>query len=173
MFEALTIIAVLIILACAFVYIGPSGTRLADGESRVKKAKVRMKEIMKALELYKQENGNYPSVEQGLMALVKEPADEPKPGKWRPYIDEFPINLRDEHPNSITLITLADGYFTDPWNNKYIYISPGADYQDKDGAAREKKEDKIDSYDLKSKGYDGIEGTRDDINSWDMDAVCD
>ena len=40
----------------------------------------------------------------------------------------------------------------DPWDNPYVYKSPG--------------EHNTDSYDLSSKGKDGIEGTEDDITNW-------
>lgn len=41
----------------------------------------------------------------------------------------------------------------DPWANTYVYKSPG--------------EHNSDSYDLSSKGKDGIEGTEDDIKNWE------
>lgn len=40
----------------------------------------------------------------------------------------------------------------DPWDNPYVYKSPG--------------EHSTDSYDLSSKGKDGIEGTEDDVTNW-------
>ena len=40
----------------------------------------------------------------------------------------------------------------DAWGNDYIYISPAGEYP----------------YDLKSKGPDGIEGTQDDIDIWQI-----
>ena len=36
-----------------------------DGDSKIRKAKVQITEIVKALELYKQDNGFYPTTEQG------------------------------------------------------------------------------------------------------------
>jgi general secretion pathway protein G len=125
---------------------------LGNDESRVKRTKLRMKEIMKALELYRQDNGNYPTTEQGLRALVEEPASEPKPERWREYYYREPLDL---------------------WNNEFIYISPVAAQHKKGGESHTEKAENSHGYDLKSKGYDGIEGTKDDIDCWNMDAVPD
>ncbi len=40
----------------------------------------------------------------------------------------------------------------DPWNNDYIYVCPG--------------QHNTDTYDLSSKGPDGIDGNEDDIKNW-------
>lgn len=58
------------------------------------------------LQLYKLDNGNYPSTQQGLAALVSPPDSEPKPTHYKP-----------------------GGYMkfvrNDPWGNPYQYVSPG------------------------------------------------
>lgn len=59
-----------------------------------------------ALDAYRLHNGRYPTSEQGLEALRREPLSEPRPTSWRgPY-------LRKEIP-------------LDPWGNPYVYRSPG------------------------------------------------
>jgi len=59
-------------------------------------------EIEKALQLYKQDNGAYPSTEQGLLALVIKPSRAPAPKEWKTggYIDRLP---------------------RDPWGHPYQY----------------------------------------------------
>jgi len=53
---------------------------------------------------YKIDTGNYPTTEQGLNALMKQPAG--KEGKWKgPYLKELP---------------------NDPWDNPYQYRYPGS-----------------------------------------------
>ena len=61
--------------------------------------------IATALKLYQLDNGNYPTAEQGLNALVSKPSTEPVPGNWAgPYVEQEPI---------------------DPWGNPYKYRFPG------------------------------------------------
>lgn len=63
--------------------------------------------IAVALELFYLDNGFYPTTEQGLEALLKEPESPPLPPAWSgPYLKR-----------NTTL--------KDPWKNKYVYISPG------------------------------------------------
>ena len=68
--------------------------------------------IQTALDLYRLDNFKYPTTEQGLAALVKQPAD-----------------------STITNYR-SGGYLPstpkDPWNNPYQYASPGADGRDYD-----------------------------------------
>jgi general secretion pathway protein G len=73
------------------------------GKSEVNVAKAQIDALEKALDQYRLATGHYPSVEQGLVALVNRPADEPK---WDgPY-------LRKDVP-------------LDPWGRAYIYRIPG------------------------------------------------
>lgn len=59
-----------------------------------------------ALDMYKLDNGVYPSTEQGLEALVEQPSGTPEPRSYREdgYIKRLP---------------------QDPWGNDYILNSPG------------------------------------------------
>ncbi len=75
------------------------------GDAQVQRVQDDIRTIEIALGAY--ERNNYfrpPTEEQGLEALVSEPASEPKPQRWRPYMDEVP---------------------KDPWGNEYQYRSPG------------------------------------------------
>jgi general secretion pathway protein G len=66
-------------------------------------ARAQMDAFDKALQAYRIDTGRYPSTAQGLAALVKQPADEPR---WHgPY-------LQNEPP-------------TDPWGSAYQYRAPG------------------------------------------------
>ncbi|KQT59800.1 type II secretion system protein GspG [Methylobacterium sp. Leaf456] len=72
------------------------------GRARGDTARVQVKNIAQALELYYLDLGSYPTAQQGLQALV-----QPSGPTWRgPY-------LRD-----------ARGLI-DPWNQPYLYRSPG------------------------------------------------
>lgn len=59
-----------------------------------------------SLDMYKLDNGIYPSTEQGLEALIDEPSGSPEPRNYREdgYIKRLP---------------------QDPWGNDYVLNSPG------------------------------------------------
>ena len=82
-------------------------------EARRVKAKMDIVTIEIALKLYKIDNGEYPTTEQGLEALIKKPDANPVPPKWREggYLDG----------NSVP---------KDPWDHPYYYASPSEDGKD-------------------------------------------
>ncbi|MDQ7823859.1 MAG: type II secretion system major pseudopilin GspG [Candidatus Eremiobacteraeota bacterium] len=143
-----TFLEIMVVVAIIAILAGLVTTRVIDSMERARKTKavVQMRQVMNALALYKLDNGAYPTTEQGLSALVEEPTSEPRPGKWRPYMDKVPL---------------------DPWKNQFIYLCPGADHGRKSDADREKREGRFGYYDLTCYGQDGIEG-EDDIVSWNM-----
>ncbi len=69
--------------------------------------------IESALQLYKIDNGTYPTTEQGLEALLKKPDTPPIPAKWRDggYL-------------------VGNSVPKDPWGNPYSYASPTQDGKD-------------------------------------------
>ncbi len=69
-------------------------------------AKADIAAIVQALKLYRLDNGNYPTTDQGLFALVQKPASQPLPPNWKQggYLDKLP---------------------RDPWGSDYQYLSPG------------------------------------------------
>jgi general secretion pathway protein G len=75
-------------------------------EARLVKAKQDVHAIESALELYKLDNGFYPSNDQDLEALVHEPTGDPQPLHWHEggYLKKIPI---------------------DPWGKPYQYANPG------------------------------------------------
>lgn len=102
-FTLIEIIIVVTILAILAGLIIPRYVGRVE-EAKITKTVVQIRELMKALELYRLDNGKYPSTEQGLQALVEQPTSEPQPLKWRQYMDKIP---------------------KDAWNNDYIYLCPG------------------------------------------------
>lgn len=145
-FTFLEIMVVVLILGILAGLIIPRFVGRAE-DARKTKAVVQMREIMKALELYKLDNGVYPSTEQGLEALVEKPTGDPEPKKWKQYMDKVPM---------------------DPWKNKYTYICPGLDRRTtKDDSEEYESNLLYNRFDLTSLGPDGVE-SEDDIKSWDM-----
>ena len=58
-----------------------------------------------ALRVYELDNGNYPTTEQGIEALLQKPTSPPTPENWKgPYIERAPL---------------------DPWGHAYVYHNPG------------------------------------------------
>lgn len=100
--EIMVVIVILGILASVVV------PRIMDrpDEAKVVKAKTDIRALKAALDLYKLDNYNYPSTEQGLDALVNRPSGSPEPRNYKEggYIDRVP---------------------NDPWGNEYRYLSPG------------------------------------------------
>jgi len=101
-FTLLELLVVMVIIGLLASFVGPRYFSQI-GKSEVKSAKAQMDALEKALDQYRLDVGKYPTTEQGLVALVTRPANEPK---WDgPY--------------------LKKGVPTDPWSNPYNYKSPG------------------------------------------------
>lgn len=104
-FNLFEVMVVVVILGLLATFIVPRIAGRPD-EARIVKAKADIKTLEGALEMYRLDNGSYPSTDQGLQALVKKPESEPLPRAWR-----------------------AGGYLQrlikDPWGNPYQYLIPG------------------------------------------------
>jgi len=78
-----------------------------QGDAQVSTAKTQIGSFKSALQLYMLDNnGQPPTSEQGLEALVEEPSSSPRPAKWQKYLNEPQVPL-------------------DPWKNPYMYDAPG------------------------------------------------
>ena len=110
-FTLIEIMVVVVILAVLGALVVPNILGKVD-TARITAAKTDIRSIGTALDLYRLDNFKYPTTEQGLGALVKQPAD--------PTITNYP----------------AGGYLKqipkDPWGNAYLYTSPGADGREYD-----------------------------------------
>ncbi len=104
-FTLIEVMVVVIILGILAAIIVPRLTGRTE-QARVVKAKTDIRSIEAALELFRLDNGFYPSTEQGLEALVRKPTTGRIPRNWRKggYLKKVPL---------------------DPWGNPYIYLSPG------------------------------------------------
>jgi general secretion pathway protein G len=101
-FTLIEIMVVVLILGLLAALVVPKIVGRTD-DARVTKAKADIKAIESALNLFKIDNGFYPTTAEGLNALVQAP---PRAKKWNPdgYLDKLPI---------------------DPWGVEYIYQSDG------------------------------------------------
>lgn len=106
--EIMVVVAILAILAALVV---PRIMGRTDDAKRTA-TKVQIRNIEGALQLYKLDNGVYPSSEQGLRALIEKPTVGVIPKKWKigGYLPKLP---------------------EDSWGNPYKYLSPSprGDYE--------------------------------------------
>jgi general secretion pathway protein G len=101
-FTLLELLVVMVIIGLLAGFVAPRYFSQV-GKSQVKAARAQIDALEKALDQYRLDVGHYPSMEQGLAALVVRPANEPK---WDgPY-------LKREVPK-------------DPWGNSYVMTVPG------------------------------------------------
>lgn len=100
--EVMVVVVILGILAAVVV------PRIMDNpdKARIVKAKQDVQALKGAMDLYKLDNFNYPSTDQGLQALVQKPAGSPEARNWKQggYLDRLP---------------------SDPWGSGYQYLNPG------------------------------------------------
>ncbi len=104
MIEILLVVVIISILAAMVV---PNLTGRSD-QARVVAAQTDVdSNISAALDLYKMDNGTFPTSEQGLAALVVQPTTAPVPAHWNgPYLKKKKIPQ-------------------DPWGRPYVYLAPG------------------------------------------------
>ena len=88
-FSLIEIMVVVVILGILAALVVPKIINRPD-EARVVKAKQDILSIQSALDLYKLDNGTYPSTDQGLLALVDKPSSNPIPSNWQPYLKSLP-----------------------------------------------------------------------------------
>lgn len=104
-FTLIEILVVVVIIGILAALIVP---RIMDrpDEARVVAARNDIRAIQSALNLYRLDNGIYPSTEQGLLALVQKPDTGNIPRNWKAngYLDRLP---------------------RDPWQHEYQYLNPG------------------------------------------------
>ena len=104
-FSLLELMVVVVIMSILALVIVP---RIIDRPDQARVARVQsdLATISQAVGLYKLDNFQYPTTEQGLQALVVAPIIEPVPQNFASggYIERLP---------------------QDPWGNDYKYLSPG------------------------------------------------
>lgn len=107
-----TLIEILVVLVIVMGLAGIVTVNVVrhQAESRVKTAQLQISQFEQALQTYYLDHNRYPTQVQGLHALITRPTAPPVPDAAR-YPDEGYL-ARPRLP-------------LDPWNNEYIYLSPG------------------------------------------------
>jgi general secretion pathway protein G len=102
-FTLIEILIVVVIIGILAAVVLPKVINQPD-QARIVRAKQDINSIQTALDLYRLDNGVYPSTDQGLAALVTKPTIPPIPQNWHQYLQQLPM---------------------DPWNQPYQYLNPG------------------------------------------------
>ena len=105
-FTLIELMLVIVIIGSLAAMVVPRLTsRLKGSQTDIARADIKGN-LALALRLYAVDNnGNYPTTEQGLAALVTQPTSPPAPDNWKgPYLEQQPL---------------------DPWKHAYAYRYPG------------------------------------------------
>jgi general secretion pathway protein G len=102
-FTLIELLLVLVILGILAAIVVPKFTNRAQ-QAKIAAAKQEISTLEGALSLYEQDNGNFPSADQGLTALRVAPGNAT--GWHGPYLNHDVVN--------------------DPWEHQYIYRCPGS-----------------------------------------------
>jgi len=101
-----TLVEMLVVITIIGLVMGLIGPRVLSylGDAKVKAAKLQIESFGSALDLFHLDVGRYPSVSEGLTALVERPANAPV---WNgPYLKNAAVPA-------------------DPWGHAYLYRAPG------------------------------------------------
>lgn len=100
-FTLIEVMVVVVILGILAAIIVPKIMSRPE-QARTVKVKQDLLAIQSALDLYKLDNGMYPTTDQGLEALIKKPTSSPIPQNWKSdgYLQQLPM---------------------DPWGQEYQY----------------------------------------------------
>jgi general secretion pathway protein G len=101
-----TLVEMLVVITIIGLVMGLVGPRVLNylGEAKVKAAKIQIESFGGALDLFYLDVGHYPSVSEGLTALVERPTNAPV---WNgPYLKNASVPA-------------------DPWGHAYVYRVPG------------------------------------------------
>lgn len=102
-FTLIELMVVLAILGLLAGLVGPQVMKHLD-ESKSRAARLQVEDLAAALDLYRLENGRYPTEEQGLLALIEAPSGT---ATWNgPYLRKRRLPM-------------------DPWGQDYRYRVPG------------------------------------------------
>ncbi len=139
-FTLLELLVVIVILGILATYVG---TRIMGKpeEARQTQAKIQIQALENALNMYRLDNGEYPSTEQGLRALVEKPSVGNVPKSWREggYLEKSRVPM-------------------DPWKNEYAYLNPGV-----------RNTTSFDLFSYGADGQPGGEGNDADIGNWEVE----
>jgi general secretion pathway protein G len=127
--SAFTLLEIMLVVTIIALLLGAAIYKLSGNVeySRHVRVAADLQGINTQLKVYESMSGFFPTSEQGLQALVTQPTTDPQPGRWYQLYSQLP---------------------KDPWQNNYVYRSPGTKNPN--------------GYDLFSPGPDHLPDTTDD-----------
>ena len=139
-----TMLEILIVVTIIGALMAIVANRFLDRQvdAKISLTRTQIHQLEQALELYRLDNGRYPTTEQGLLALVREPSSEPAPRRYPPGA------------------YLSAKLIRDPWEQKFQYALPGAH-----------NAHAFDLYSFGPDGQEGGESLNADIVNWDVEAI--
>lgn len=141
-FTLIEIMAVVLIMG---LLAGIVGTFVVGqiGTARQGAAQAQIKQIESALTFYQMDNGRFPTEEQGLAALVRQPGSGPEPRNYRPggYLQGGVVPK-------------------DPWGAEFNYRFPG-----------QVNQHSFDVWSLGADGQPGGDGADADFGNWSEESV--
>ncbi len=142
-FTLIEIMAVVLIIGLLSTIVGVAIFNQVD-KARVTATSTQIRQLEAALETYRMDNARYPTTEQGLEALVREPTGEPAPRNYPTggYLRGGALPL-------------------DSWGEPYQYLSPG-----------DHNPTSFDLWSLGADSAPGGEGIDADIGNWAPDSVA-
>lgn len=129
--DGFTLVEIMLVVAILGILVSVAVPRLTGRtqEARMNAARLQIENLGMALDAFEYDCGRYPTTAEGLEALRQPVAG--LPGWKGPYLKKrLPL---------------------DPWENAYVYLSPGVQNRD---------------FDVISWGPDGHDGGDDDIGNW-------
>jgi general secretion pathway protein G len=140
-YSGFTLIEIMVVMVILGILAGLIIPRIMGRpeEARRMKAQIQIESIETALQLYRLDNGSYPTTEQGLQALVEPPSVGQLPKAWREggYLEKGKVPK-------------------DPWINEYVYLCPGIHGD-------------FDLISYGADGQPGGEDKDQDINNWELE----
>jgi general secretion pathway protein G len=102
--KAFTFLELMLVVAILGILVALTAPRLVGKakKAKIKATRVQMQSIITSLNLYEQDQGDFPTTEQGLEALVTRPSDVPE-DTWEKHMDKVPV---------------------DSWGEKFQYTCP-------------------------------------------------
>ena len=137
-FTLIELLVVIVILSILATFVGIRIMSKPE-EARRTQAQIQIQALENALKMYMLDNGEYPSTEQGLKALVEKPAAGTPPRNWREggYLDKSAVPK-------------------DPWKNEYVYLFPGV-----------RNPNSFDLFSYAADGQPGGDGDGADVGNWE------
>jgi len=139
-FTLIELLIVIVILGILATYVGTQIMGRPE-EARRTQAMIQIKALENALNIYRIDNQDYPSTEQGLRALVAKPTVGNIPPDWREegYLEKSSVPK-------------------DAWGNEFVYLYPGVH-----------NSNSFDLFSYGADGQPGGDGKNADIGNWDVE----